>query len=577
MSGGAPVIAQATFAATLVDEWARAGVAHAVVAPGSRSTPLALALAGDERVALHVHHDERAAGFVALGVGLATGVPAVVLTTSGTAAAELHPAVVEASQARVPLLVCTADRPPELHHVGAPQAVDQTHLYGRSARWFCQPGVPDPATAHTWRSLGARAVAEATGSPPGPVHLDLAFAEPLTGRPGPLPEGREDGAPWHRAVGPIRGPVPAEADRLAELLGAERGVVVAGPGAARDDPAGVAALAGAARWPVLADPGSGCRLPGPTTVAAFDALLRHRPFAEAQRPEAVLRLGPAPASKALARWLAESGARQVLIEADGRWLDPDRTAAVVVAGSPSGWCRALAERLGGAGGGGWLGSWAAAETAAQAAIEEVLAAHPEPTEPGVARGLAAVLPEGARLVVSSSMPVRDLEWYAAPRPGLAVLANRGANGIDGVVSTAVGVATATGGPVAALVGDLAFLHDANALLGLAGRGLDLTVVVVDNRGGGIFSFLPQADLLDHERFEMVLGTPHQVDLVALAGAHGLSATEVAEAAALAPAVAGALGAEGTHVVVVRTDREANVAVHDELHAAVAGALQTRFR
>lgn len=555
--------AAATFCATLVDEWARAGVTDAVVCPGSRSTPMALALAADPRLRLHVHHDERAAGFVALGLGRATGRPAVVLTTSGTAAVELHPAVVEASQAGVPLLACTADRPPELQHVGAPQTVDQVHLFGRAARWFADPGPPDGAAAGSWRSLAARAVAEATGSPPGPVHLNLAFRDPLVGEPGDLPPGRPHGAPWHTSspaapAGPPPTRLPA------------RTVVVAGEGAG--DPAAVLEMAAVRGWPVLADPRSGTRAPAPTTVAAADALLREPATAERLRPDAVLRLGAPPASKVVAQWLARSGAgaRQVAVDRHGRWWDPERTAAEVVVASPTDVCEALARvRTGPAPDPDWLGAWSAAEAAAQAAIDLVLAGHPEPTEPGLARALAAALPDGSTLVVSSSMPVRDVEWYAEPRTGLRVLANRGANGIDGVVSTAVGVALADrGGPVAALVGDVAFLHDANALLGAPARGLDLVVVVVDNDGGGIFSFLPQAATLPGDRFERLFGTPHGADPAALGAAWGVPTTRLTAMAGLAPALAGT----GTRLVHVRTDRAANVAVHDELHAAVAAAL-----
>jgi 2-succinyl-5-enolpyruvyl-6-hydroxy-3-cyclohexene-1-carboxylate synthase len=561
---------QATFAATLVDEWVRGGVRHAVVSPGSRSTPLALALAEDGRISVHVHLDERAAAFVALGIGLASEVPAVLLCTSGTAAANLHPAVVEAHQARVPLLVCTADRPPELQGFGAPQTIDQVKLYGGAVRWYAEPGTADPAAAGTWRSLASRALLEAVGSPPGPVHLNLAFRDPLVAAPGPLPEGRADGRPWHMTPAPAPPGPAAVASRAGLLRG--RGVIVAGGGSG-SDPGAVAALAGALGWPLLADPRSGCRTAGPTTVAAADALLRSEPFATDHRPAVVLRLGAPPASKVVGEWLRASGARHVIVEPHGTWVDPDRTGELLVTGDPGRWAAGLVEALDGTApvdGGRWLASWAEAEASAQAAFDRVLGGGGT-SDPLVARAVAAALPTGATLVVSSSMPVRDLEWYAAPRPDLRVLANRGANGIDGVTSTAVGVA-ATGGRTAVLVGDLAFLHDANGLLGLASRGLDLTIVVVDNRGGAIFSFLPQQTSLSQARFEQLFGTPQDVHLAGLAAAHGLPAVTVHEAALVGPTVGGLAAGGGTTLVIVETDRSANVAVHDALHAAVAAAL-----
>ncbi len=571
-----PGSVQAAFAATLVDEWVRSGIRHAVVSPGSRSAPLAVALAAEDRLAVHVVLDERSAGFLALGVGKASGVPAVVVTTSGTAGVELHPAVVEAAQSGVAMLVCTANRPPELHGVGAPQTVDQTRLYGTSVRWFAQPGVADAASSSAWRSLGARAVAETRGPPPGPVHLDLAFRDPLVASPGPLPPGREDRAPWHSVAAAPPPPGPGDVEAVVALLDAGRGVIVAGAGAGHSG--SVTALAKAWGWPVLADPPSGCRIPEAPTVGAFDALIRHDDFAADHRPEVVLRLGAAPASKVLSQWLAASGADQVLIHPDGAWIDPEHTATMVIGGNPGAWCRALVEHGQRDGPGrrlaepGWPGSWASAEASAQRAIDAVLGRHPEATEPGVARTLAAALGPETTLVVSSSMPVRDLEWYARPRDGLTVLANRGANGIDGVVSTAVGVALATGGPSALLIGDLAFLHDVNGLLGLAHRKVELTIVVVDNRGGGIFSFLPPASALAPDRFELLFGTPHDVDLAALARLHGLAATTVGDAAAFGQALEEATTAGGVRVVVVSTDRAANVAVHDEIHAEVVAAL-----
>ena len=528
---------QATFAATLVDEWVRGGVTHAVVAPGSRSTPLALALVANDGITVHVHHDERAAAFMALGIGKANGVPAVLLCTSGTAAAHFHAAVLEANQARVPMIVCTADRPPELQSVGAPQTMDQTHLYGRAVRWFADPGVADDATRGTWRSLASRAFIEAVGTPHGPVHLNLPFRDPLVSEPGELPLGRPDGVSWQKS---------ASDARFRHEIASERGIVVVGGGA----PAPFAT-----DWPVLADPTSGWRTPG--SIGAFDALLRAEGL---PTPEVVVRLGDAPASKVLSQWLASLAVPQLAF--GSALVDPDHTASVIGDVIPS---------LAG-GDPAWRAQWRDAEAAAQAAINDVLAAHTELTEPYVARTVAA---HASTLFVSSSMPVRDVEWYAAPREGLRVLANRGVNGIDGVVSTAIGVAIASDEPVTVLTGDIALLHDSNALLGLAARELELTIVVVDNRGGGIFSFLPQATELASETFETLFGTPHDVDIAALAAVHGVATLQVHEPDALRPALEAASAASGTYVVLVRTDRQANVAVHDQIHRAVAERLSPR--
>jgi 2-succinyl-5-enolpyruvyl-6-hydroxy-3-cyclohexene-1-carboxylate synthase len=563
--------ANATFCATLVDEWARAGCTDAVVAPGSRSTPLALAMVADDRLRVQVFHDERAAAFAALGAGLAGGRPAILLCTSGTAATHLHAAVAEADLSNVPLLVCTADRPPELWQVGAPQTIDQTRLYGGAVRFFAEPGVPDDAARHSWRSLGARAVAEALGASgrPGPVHLNLPFREPLVGEPGDLPPGRAGGAPWHQ-VAPLAGSVPPSTevvDRLAPLVDGRRGVVVAGAGIA--DPDGVSALAARLGWPVLADHRSGCRAL-PEAVGHADPLLRVPGFARRHRPEVVLRLGEPLSSKVVGQWLAASGAVEVAVDRHGSWRDPDRILDVVVRAEPGALARCLAGRLT-AGPVGELTAWRAADEAAAAALDEVLADAGPVTEPGTVRAALEATPGGGALVVASSMPVRDLEWFGGRRADVAVFANRGANGIDGVIATAIGVAS-TGRPTVCVLGDVAFLHDSTALIGLAGRDVDLTVVVIDNDGGGIFSFLPQAAQLPAERFERLFGTPHGVDLSALAGAHDLAvASPEGGQADVAGAIAHAVADGGPRVVRVRTDRQANVALHQRLERAVAAA------
>ncbi|HET9600716.1 MAG TPA: 2-succinyl-5-enolpyruvyl-6-hydroxy-3-cyclohexene-1-carboxylic-acid synthase [Acidimicrobiales bacterium] len=562
---GPPVTAAATFCATLADEAVRAGIAHVMLAPGSRSTPLALALASRPELRLHVFHDERSASFAALGVGSSSERLALVVSTSGTAAAEMHAAVVEAHQAEIPLVLCTADRPPELREVAAPQTIDQIGLYGAAVRFAADLGVPDEAMAPRWRSMVSRALADAAGPWPGPVHLNLPFRDPLVGVPDGLPPGRPDSAPWHRVAAGRRVLDPEALDALAGRLDQPRGLIVAGAGAG--DPGAVHDLAAAAGWPVLADPRSGCRLPRPHTVATFDDLLRHPGFASDHTPSVVLRLGRPPASKMLAQWLAASGADQVQVTASAAWVDPEGTAGQRLVVDPSALCRDLAKQLAAGARTPWAARWRWAEERAQHAIASVLADARRPTEPGVARALVAALPAGATLVASSSMPVRDVEWYSAPRDGLRHLANRGANGIDGVVSTAVGVALASAAPTALLIGDVALLHDSNGLLGLSGREADLTIVVVDNDGGGIFSFLPQAAEVERDRFEQLFGTPHGTDLNALAAAHGLPFAGVDDLTALAELVG-----DGPRLLRVSTDRAENVAVHQAIHGAVAEVL-----
>lgn len=538
------------FSRVLVDEWRRSGVTDAFVAPGSRSTPLAVALA--ERLDTHVILDERSAGFSALGTALASGRPTVVACTSGTAGANLYAAVIEASHSGVPLLVCTADRPPELHDIGAPQTTDQMHLYGRAVRWFAAPGPPDPSNASSWRSLASRAVGEATGLRAGPVHLNLAFREPfLDDGAIPGPPGRPDGGPWHRLGGPIPvGDPPADVTAICSH--ARRPVVVAGAGASD-----TLTLDGV---PVLGDHRGS--LTG--TVGHWDLLLRRRGFAETHVPDLVVRVGMPPASKALAQWLEQLDVPQIVLMPGARWIDPSRNST---------WLLSTPRRLTLTGESGWAASWQHAGERAGRAVDAVLAAHAEATEPDVAKTTLATLPTGSTLVVSSSMPIRDLESFARPRRDVRVIANRGVNGIDGVVSTALGVAL-TGVPTTLLIGDLALLHDQGALTGLTERDVTLRLVVVDNDGGGIFSFLPQASLLEPPRFEQLFGTPQHVDLAALLTAHGIECDVVDTSASLHQTLVAMHGRPGVRALVVRTDRHTNVAVHDELAGAVAVALGT---
>ncbi len=564
--------ATTSFARTLVDEWVRNGVTDACLAPGSRSAPLALALAGDDRIRLHVHLDERSASFFALGQAKASGRPTVVLCTSGTAAANFHPAVLEAHHARVPLIVCTADRPPELRDTGAGQTIDQVKLYGDAVRWFCDAGVPDDheGAGAAWRAMAARTVADALGPPAGPVHCNLPFREPLVPTGSPLVDapGRSEGRPWTARAPGVRAPSDGMLEALTALIGATpRGLVVAGWGA------GVHAetllrFADVTGWPVLADPISNLRVPG--TVSTYDPLLRGAAFAGSHRPDVVVRLGGPLTNKVAMQWLdPEIG--QVLVDPDGVWLDPHHAVSGRMVADAEPLLAALASRLAGTAiDAEWRASWQESDASARTTIDALVDSWDEPFEGRIARDVAAAVPDGGSLVLASSMPVRDVESFAAPRRGLQVLANRGVNGIDGLVSTVFGVAAGSDGPTVGLLGDLCLLHDSNGLLGARDRGLDATLVVIDNDGGGIFSFLPQADLPEH--FETVFGTPHGIDLSAVARVHGLPVTEVGAARDVAPAVTDSIAAGGVQVVLVRTDRATNVVRHRQVWAAVAAAI-----
>jgi 2-succinyl-5-enolpyruvyl-6-hydroxy-3-cyclohexene-1-carboxylate synthase len=563
--------ATTAFARTVVDEWVRNAVTDVCLAPGSRSAPLARACAEDGRVRVHVHLDERSASFFALGLAKPSGRPAVVLCTSGTAAANFHPAVLEAHHSRIPLILCTADRPPELRDTGAGQTIDQVRLYGDAVRWFADAGVPDdrPGVGAEWRALAARAVADALGPPSGPVHLNLPFREPLVPTGAPLVEapGRSDGRPWTARAPGNRVPSAGMLEALSDLVAATpRGLVVAGWGA-EVRPETLRGFAAVTGWPVLADPISGLRVPG--TISAYDPLLREPAFAASHRPDVVLRIGGPLTNKVTMQWL-DDGVGQVLVDPDGAWLDPRHAVSGRMLADAEPLLAALTSELGGGAiDGAWREAWNRAEGIARATIDDLLDGWSEPFEGRVARDVVAAVPDDGSLVVASSMPVRDVESFAAPRAGIRVFANRGVNGIDGFVSTVLGIAAATERPTVALLGDLCFLHDGNGLLGARGRDVDATFVVVDNDGGGIFSFLPQAESPEH--FETLFGTPHGIDLAALARVHGLAVTEVGRASEVEPAVTAA-AAGGVRVVLVRTDRATNVARHREVWSAVAAGM-----
>ena len=552
------------FAATFVDELAAQGVEYACVSPGSRSAPVAMALQRHPRIKVLVHIDERCGSFFAVGLGKATGKPAVVLSTSGTAAVEFHAAVVEAAYSRTPLIVLTADRPPELQDVGANQAIDQQNLYGTAPRWFHDLGVPAelPNAARVWRRLAARAFAEAAS---GPVHLNLPFREPLVPAPGHIPTA--EGAPAQSITSGRLLPSQAQVASLASALQrAQRPLVIAG--AMRDGERLAPALQRLG-LPLLADPTSQLRRPesGPA-VESYEALLRAG-WSLQHGPDLVIRIGATPTSRVLNRWLAAAAAPTFLIDPDRAWRDEDHVATNVLA------CDAqpLLEALPVVDRSAWREQWVSAGKRATAAIAATIVSTPL-HEGHVVRALSARLPDNGQVFIGSSMPIRaaDSFWPLA-RPQQRFFGNRGASGIDGLVSSGLGVATGRDpSPTVLLLGDLSLYHDMNGLWALQRHGIRATIVVCDNNGGGIFNFLPQAEHQDV--FEEIFATPLGLDLSQVARLYGLVYSPVSDRSGLEPAIADAIAAPTPTMVVVRFKREDSVSGHRLCWEAAASALKS---
>ena len=544
----------------VVDDLVRFGMEHATVSPGSRSTPLALALARHPHVLVHVHLDERSAGFFALGIAKATGRPVAVACTSGTATAELLPSVVEASQTRATLVLLTADRPPELRGVGANQAIDQVGLFGGYVRASFDAPVPgDAAYEQTWHDLVLGLTRASMGLPPGPVHLNLPFREPLAGAPDVLSASAPSGTEFTLSAAAE----PEELDALErELVSTTDGLILAG--SMRESPPTLPDLAARAGWPLLAEPTSNLRVPGALSAGQF--LLADARFSNEHVPEVVLQFGAAPTSRAALELVRRAG-RLVIVDQDHLVADPHRKAAWTLRAEPAGF---VSELLFGSepGESAWLRAWREADGAARAAVDGLLEEWGEPFEGRIARDVAASVPAGGVLVVGSSMPVRDLDAYMAPRREIGIIANRGASGIDGFVSTALGVSV-TGASTTALCGDLTLLHDVGSLIWSARRAYDCVFVVPNNDGGAIFSFLPQRELPE---FEELFATPHGLELDAICQAAGAGHARVERAGDLIPAVERAREAGGVHVVEVPIDRARNVELHAAVQEAVAAAL-----
>jgi 2-succinyl-5-enolpyruvyl-6-hydroxy-3-cyclohexene-1-carboxylate synthase len=586
-----PTNANTALASAFVEELARGGLRHAVVSPGSRSTPLAVALWRQSEIEVTVIVDERSAAYFALGAAQASGEPVALLCTSGTAVANYHPAVCEADESALPLIVLSADRPPELRGIGAGQTIDQIKLFGSAVRWFCEVGThdaDDDGLLH-YRSVACRALAVARGETrPGPVHLNLPWREPLapiaveggvTATDELALKGR-DGRPLTAVTRIDLEPSAFLLDEVAGHIGdAIAGVIVAGRQLDPELREPLAHLARASGFPILAEPTSQLRC-GPhdrsRVIAAYDLLLRNERFARSVVPDFVLRFGEMPTSKPLRTWLAASGASEVVVDPYGGWNEPSNRAAAILRADPTelaaGWAARL-EKEPRAAPEDWLGAERAAQAVLSTELDETAAkTGPEAegpiSEPALHRALGATHQDGDLVYTASSMPIRDQEAFlGAGDTDALFLSNRGANGIDGLVSSGIGAAHASGRPTTIVSGDLGLLHDLGGLAALRDVSTPVRIVVIDNDGGGIFHFLPQEQALAGEEFEALLGTSRGVSIERAAALFDLPHRPVEDLTEISDALTA-----GTGLIEVKTDRQANVAVHRRLADAIHQAL-----
>ncbi|WP_284009666.1 2-succinyl-5-enolpyruvyl-6-hydroxy-3-cyclohexene-1-carboxylic-acid synthase [Haloarcula pelagica] len=579
------------WAETLVAELVAGGVDAVCVSPGSRSTPLTVAFAQHPDVTVFSHLDERSSAFFALGRARRTGRPTPLVCTSGTAAANFHPAVIEANQAGVPMLVLTADRPPELIDSGANQTVDQEKLYGDAVRWYRDMPEPEaePRKVRMLRTTAARALAAATGTDPGPVHLNCRFRKPLeptpvsADDPAAVPDDwAETGLSADGRDGPFvttsqGAPTLDEGDRrrLSEAIAAaDRGLLVAGPAHDGLSAEALRALADATGFPVLADPLSDLRFGphvdevDPPVCGGYDAYLGSDAAGGWPDPDVVVRFGASPTSKPLRQYLRDADCRQFVVDPAGGWTEAEFTATDLLVADEDATAQAVAADVTTAPVDGWAERFADAEATHWEAVEEQLTETY--WEGGVLADVAASAPDPATVFVSNSMPVRDLDRFARPGTAeLTVLGNRGASGIDGITSTALGAGSATLDPLVLVTGDLAYYHDMNGLLALGRCGVDATIVLVNNDGGGIFHMLPIAD---HETFESQFRTPHGLDFAPTSDLYDLSFERAPDRASFVAALEESVGSTGTQVIEVPFDAASSHAVRDDLETTVAGRL-----
>ncbi|HUX88641.1 MAG TPA: 2-succinyl-5-enolpyruvyl-6-hydroxy-3-cyclohexene-1-carboxylic-acid synthase [Chloroflexota bacterium] len=603
-----------------VDELSRAGLRHVVACPGSRSTPLAMLFAAHHSIKLWMQIDERSAAFFALGLAKQLRQPVAVVCTSGTAAANFYPAVIEARYGRVPLVLLTADRPPELRDVGASQTIDQNQLYGTRVKWFSELPIPEANQdlLRYVRTTAVRAVATAQSEPAGPVHLNFPLREPLVPVPGGnlLPEadssaidGRPSAEPFVTVLSGRRTIESPDLQRVVEELARNgRGLIVVGPQDEPELPRAVISLARVLGWPVLADPLSLVR--GETApdliIDAYDAFLRDPRAVAALAPDLVLRFGAMPVSKPLLQFFQQHPeSRQVVVDGASGWNDPTLRTAEMIHADPVWFCRALSKRICpnvdlvsseplttlsedrqlvnnhfvsstvSVRDDSWAAHWVRINELARQAIDRVFETYAEPFEGKVFHELSRVLSNGTTIFVGNSMPVRDLDtFFAASGRHIKLMGNRGASGIDGVVSSALGVSAGSREPVLLAIGDLSFYHDLNGLFAAKRHGLSLTIVLLNNNGGGIFSFLPQAESPEH--FEELFGTPLGLDFRPVIEMYGGRYRNVAHWPEFRAAVQASVAEGGLSVIELKTDRAANVTQHRIVWRAVVESLDNEL-
>lgn len=638
------------YVGAFVDELRRSGLRHAVICPGSRSTPLALTFASVPAIRSWMHVDERSAAFFALGLAKQLNEPVALLCTSGTATANFFPAIVEAHLTHVPLLVLTSDRPPELRDCGAPQAIDQQHLYGTHVKWFMETALPEAnnEALRYIRTLACRAFAQSRALPAGPVHLNMPFREPLT--PAPISDqpllpaekrdpvawqGRDDDSPYTQVHASAQQLVPHDALRdLAKTIDTHpRGLILVGPQTDHTLVKPLLQLARATGYPILADPLSqlrGTHQDDRLLILSYDAFLRSEHFVAQYVPQLVLRFGAMPTSKPVLLYLKRhaSNCQQVIIDPHHGWEEPTQFAAQFFYTEIANFCSQLSELLGpspryaqetsgaplpsNSGHSNtqreitdqtstfnafvypdnakewsvtprqqtqeervvWARAWQETDQVTRQALSRAITDLPDLFEGRVFTELAELLPAGTLFYVGNSMPVRDMDTFFWPRMhDLRCLGNRGANGIDGVVSSALGASAATipGGRTVLVIGDLSFFHDLNGLLAAHLHALNLVIVLIHNDGGGIFSFLPQAAYPEH--FERLFGTPTGLHFRPVVEMYGGTFEHITSWDYFENALQTGLAEGRLHVLEIPTERESNVMMHRQLWQVVDRALQ----